>query len=277
MSTSKMSNLLKRTIFGLILVTIVSGSILLSEYSMLGLVMLIYVLGTVELHKLIALKGNTITLFSSLAGILIIGVTYLATAGLIPLYALAVMLIVLLTLAIFIYVIAGKNSYTSVASMFFGGLWIAVSLSLYAALGWQNETGVYDPTMLLIVIILIWVNDIGAFLVGSFIGKNPLAPSISPGKTWEGFISGIVLTMIGGILVYRITLTYSLYHWIILSILISLGATIGDLFESKIKREYGAKDSGNIIPGHGGILDRFDSLFFSAPLVYLVLIITEMI
>ena len=120
--------------------------------------------------------------------------------------------------------------------------------------------------------VLIWTNDSFAYLSGKWLGKHPLASSISPNKTVEGFIGGALVTMAVGLFVIplfspsmdRLTL-------LSMSLITGLGGTIGDLYESKLKRRAGIKDSGNLIPGHGGVLDRLDSFLFVMPLTSLYL------
>lgn len=111
-----------------------------------------------------------------------------------------------------------------------------------------------------------WFSDIGAFFVGRRFGKHSLAKKISPNKTWEGFIGGGISTMVV-LSIYSYLYGLSLYYAIVWALLVAVAAPAGDLFESMMKRFAGIKDSGNILPGHGGILDRFDSLLFAAPLL----------
>lgn len=119
----------------------------------------------------------------------------------------------------------------------------------------------------LAIVLMLWTNDTLAYLVGSFIGKTPFS-KISPKKTVEGTLGGILLT-IGGAGVYGyFSSYYAIEHWIALAVIVAVVGTIGDLFESRLKRMAGIKDSGSIMPGHGGALDRFDSLLFAAPLAY---------
>jgi phosphatidate cytidylyltransferase len=118
---------------------------------------------------------------------------------------------------------------------------------------------------MLTLIVLIWVNDIFAYLSGKIIGRHPLSSSISPGKTIEGFIGGLTFSILSAYIISMFMDNASTLNWMIIGASVSITATIGDLFESKLKREAGVKDSGSIFPGHGGMLDRFDSLLFSAP------------
>ena len=130
----------------------------------------------------------------------------------------------------------------------------------------------FDGLLLLAIFIFIWVNDTGAYLVGSRWGKRRLAPSISPKKSVEGSIGGLILVLLSAV-VLRLLLFPEL-SWLrilLIATVVAIFGTIGDLFESSLKRQAGVKDSGKLIPGHGGILDRIDSLLLAVPAVYLLL------
>lgn len=148
---------------------------------------------------------------------------------------------------------------------FFGLLYISLSLGLFVDLRnrWIEEDYQLNRTVPLLVIFTLWVNDTMAYIVGSLIGKTPLS-SISPKKTWEGTAGGIILAVAVMCLVAHLTERLSVVHTAFISFLAALTGTIGDLFESKLKRMAGVKDSGTLMPGHGGFLDRFDSLLFAA-------------
>jgi phosphatidate cytidylyltransferase len=152
-------------------------------------------------------------------------------------------------------------------------LYIVVPVILFAGLGFPNDEPKYiknhDPVFPCIIIFSIWINDTMAYIVGSLIGKTPLS-KISPKKTWEGTIGGILLSVIT---MTTIAWFYTkMIYWVdmfFISLICAVFGTLGDLYESKLKRMAGVKDSGNILPGHGGMLDRFDSLLFAAPAVWL--------
>jgi phosphatidate cytidylyltransferase len=129
----------------------------------------------------------------------------------------------------------------------------------------------YNHHLVLGVILLIWASDTYAYLVGSTLGKHKLYERISPGKTWEGTIGGGVLTVISSYIVSGWFPEIQFIHWLVIAGIVVVFGTLGDLFESLLKRQAGVKDSGKIMPGHGGILDRFDSLMFVSPFVYLYL------
>ena len=135
-----------------------------------------------------------------------------------------------------------------------------------------NFKGFYDPSIILGFFILIWVNDSFAYIVGKSFGKQKLFYSISPHKTVEGFLGGLLFCCISASIVSRyIDETLTTPNWLIIAIIVSVFGTLGDLIESKLKRESNVKDSGKIIPGHGGILDRLDSIIFASPYIYLYL------
>jgi phosphatidate cytidylyltransferase len=267
-----MNNLLVRTISGIGIILVVLGSILLSQLTFFGLILLIFSLGYYEFRKMFKLKDQ-----GMFYGMLIIGLTAIAllfflltnTLKLNSFIALGMFIIVIMIY----YLINKGSSIKEIAYSLFGLLWIGGSLAFFMALGWINNEKIYIPFLIVILQILIWVNDIGAFLIGSYFGKRPMASSISPGKTWEGFLSGMLLNAIAGFLIFKLSGDHTAAFWIITALIVSLSATAGDLLESKIKREAGIKDTGNLIPGHGGVLDRFDSLLFSAPIYYIVLLI----
>lgn len=129
----------------------------------------------------------------------------------------------------------------------------------------------YNPKIMISIFILIWVNDTFAYIVGKSIGKKKLLERVSPKKTIEGFIGGLLFCVLASCIIskYYIQIKESnMYIWVIIAIIVGVFGTLGDLVESKLKRIAGVKDSGNIMPGHGGVLDRLDSIIFVAPFVF---------
>jgi phosphatidate cytidylyltransferase len=119
--------------------------------------------------------------------------------------------------------------------------------------------------------VLIWINDSFAYLIGSNFGRQKLFESVSPKKTVEGFLGGVFFSAIGSYFIFKYTNNLEFSNWLVISVIISVFGTIGDLIESKYKRQANVKDSGNLMPGHGGLLDRLDSAIFVAPFIYLFL------
>jgi phosphatidate cytidylyltransferase len=151
----------------------------------------------------------------------------------------------------------------------FGLLYISLSLGLLVSLRhyWSEESYRLNVTIPLLVIFTLWINDTMAYIVGSAIGKTPLS-AISPKKTWEGTIGGILLAVLVLCAVAYYTGRLSVLHTAVITTLAAVSGTFGDLFESKLKRLACVKDSGSFMPGHGGFLDRFDSLLFAGPVVW---------
>lgn len=162
---------------------------------------------------------------------------------------------------------------------------IYVTIPILMMIDWGGQTSlivnakirfpmIYSQEIPLGIIFSIWVNDTMAYLVGSLIGKTPLT-KISPKKTWEGTIGGIILCVIAVGFLYPLLVSaftgvnVKSVHWFIIPAICAIFGTLGDLFESKLKRMAGVKDSGNFMPGHGGFLDRFDSLLGATPFVWL--------
>lgn len=150
-----------------------------------------------------------------------------------------------------------------------------VFVSLYTGLGFANLANARDAGLVVVLLALciVWATDIGAYMIGKAIGKHKLAPSVSPNKTIEGSIGGVVCAVLVTCFFmwrYSSIFPYHLIPMILLTIFFSIAGQLGDLVESAYKRHYGVKDSGNILPGHGGILDRFDNLLFVFPIMHLV-------
>tara|TARA_B100000780_G_C21079707_1_gene434747 strand:+ start:550 stop:1194 length:645 start_codon:yes stop_codon:yes gene_type:complete len=129
----------------------------------------------------------------------------------------------------------------------------------------------FDSSPILILFVLTWVFDSFAYIIGSRFGKNRIMPKISPKKSWEGFLGGMVFTVLSVYYINQFFDSFTINFLIILSLIVPFTATAGDFIESYYKREAGVKDSGNLIPGHGGFLDRMDALMISIPVLYLLI------
>ena len=169
----------------------------------------------------------------------------------------------------------------SLGNSLIGQIYIAVPLALAIRLTLEPTSSSsmtqFNGLLLLAIFIFIWVNDTGAYLVGSRWGKRRLAPNISPKKSVEGSIGGLLLVLLSAV-VLRLLLFPEL-SWLrilLIAAVVSIFGTIGDLFESSLKRQAGVKDSGKLIPGHGGILDRIDSFLLAVPAVYLLLAVLDL-
>ncbi len=159
--------------------------------------------------------------------------------------------------------IKGHNSMECLKTSAMSQIYIALSMTML------NHLYFKAPHLLLLCLIFIWINDTGAFCIGSLLGKHRLFERISPKKSWEGFFGGLFFNIIAALIIYcyffDIAADFSIVEWTSFAIAVTIFATMGDLVESSIKRSVGAKDSGHILPGHGGVLDRIDSLLLVTP------------
>lgn len=261
-----MKELLLRTATGILLVVLFIGSIILGPISLAMIMLLVYGLGTRELYKLKSTPIHLPTLLlGSSGGLLILGIYGLLYQDLNPLW-----LFLPLSIWMIGFALSGKGNPGIL--VFF---WIALPLSLFLAIGWFPEES-WKSLLPIATISMVWVNDTFAYVSGSLLGKHPMTLRLSPGKTWEGFVGGLLFTMFAGWLFFHFSGQLSPLMWISLGAITSLFSMAGDLFESGLKRRYKVKDTGSILPGHGGILDRFDSLFFVAPALFLLLLMIHL-
>ena len=146
-------------------------------------------------------------------------------------------------------------------------LYVGLPLSLMSMLVTQHNF--HGVLMVLMLVAMVWINDSGAYIGGSLFGRHKMWPRHSPGKTWEGTAFGVMVTILVAMFAGPLVLpSVAWYHWLAMGLICSVVDTLGDLVESMLKRSVGVKDSGNIMPGHGGFLDRFDSLLIIMPFAY---------
>jgi len=189
----------------------------------------------------------------------------------------------LLCLLVGLAIRRGRNLLRDLSLTFFSLLYISCLLS-YLLLLYSSQSPIHPPSssirsgawLCVIIVITNWLSDMGSYFGGKFFGKKHVFPNISPAKTLEGFVFGFISTLLGGTLL-GILSGLGIFVSLLLSLIIGIFAPLGDLAESAIKRELGIKDFSSILPGHGGILDRFDSLLFSAPASYYLLKLLQII
>lgn len=259
-----MSSFLKRSLSGIIYVALFVSAILYSKESYIILVGLFGLFCIWEFSKMIQLKNPIPYLvFAALAALPFFS---FEKESVIPILLFVALLG---SVQMIFYLYSKRKDYPSslVQRLDLSLRYVVFSLGFLILLPMQN--GVYEGTIVLSLALFIWTNDSFAYLVGKNFGKRKLFESVSPKKTIEGFVGGIVFTIIAGIVISYYFEIFPMIHWIALSLIASVLGTIGDLVESKFKRQANIKDSGNIMPGHGGLLDRLDSLLFVAPFVYL--------
>lgn len=158
------------------------------------------------------------------------------------------------------------SPFNNIAYTFMGVIYVMIPFQFFHALAFVQ--GDFDFHIPLGFLIMLWANDTGAYLSGYFFGRTKLFERHSPKKTWEGFIGGVLIAAVAGFILSRFYIELSWRHWVSVAILIGGFGTLGDLVESMFKRSINVKDSGGILPGHGGLLDRFDGLLIAAPVVF---------
>ncbi|MGN1011307.1 MAG: phosphatidate cytidylyltransferase, partial [Clostridia bacterium] len=169
--------------------------------------------------------------------------------------------------AYMVFFILGKYPLKEIAINFVAVVYLPVTMCTAVLLRSSIEDGMW---FLYLLLIIQWFTDSGAYLLGSAFGRHKLMPKVSPKKSVEGAVGGIIVAVIGAVLLNAFTGLLPIGLMIAAAIIVSIGGQIGDLCESAVKRWAGVKDSGKLIPGHGGILDRFDSMLFASPLLYFI-------
>ena len=165
----------------------------------------------------------------------------------------------------FIYELFSKSvhPFRNVGFLVLGMVYIGAPFALLDFIAF--EKGEFSAIIVFGLLLLTWMNDTGAYIIGSKFGKTPLFPSVSPNKTWEGTLGGIATTFLVAWFFCAVTDQLRLVDWVILALIVSIFGGLGDLVESMLKRSAGVKDSGHLLPGHGGVLDRFDAFIFLLP------------
>lgn len=273
----KIKNVITRSISGAVYVGVLVGAVLSGEIWIVLLTCLLAMLGVYEFISMTSEgKFPRFATLLDIAAAVILQVAAGASASESPKsFATLMMVYMMLIVARIVTQLYAehRNPVNSLSRSLMAQVYIAVPLAILIII-----RNIFGAHLTLALLIFIWVNDTGAFCVGSLMGRNKLFERISPKKTWEGFWGGMLFCVIAAFVMrgafpqYYDMMSYG--DMCRLGILVSIFATLGDLVESMIKRTCGVKDSGKIIPGHGGILDRIDSLLLVAPvaLIYLILV-----
>lgn len=273
----------KRTLFGLLFVIVVLGSIIAGGFSAALMLLLVVLLSSSEMANLFPHEQDK-SLKDVVGCCSVMLYVFLAffSGNMDSMEGRIFVVPIFFNIPLLIALFSKKHDYVSiVGASWLSMVFIAMPCGIMTMFYNEQIIGVDRGWLLLIfVFVLIWVNDIFAYLTGSAIGRHKLSPRISPKKTIEGSIGGMVFTMLLAYLINRFVLNAYFFdnymsdiEVLFLALGIVLFGTLGDLTESMIKRHAGVKDSGNIIPGHGGMLDRFDATFMAMPFAFIYLIL----
>lgn len=276
------NSFIKRSISGFIFVLILVSGIFFSQYSFLLLFAIISLIAMNEFNTLFkSYIDKTFKFLISIFHILILIFFIINKAnfdkyGSLYFYS-GLSFILILANITFLVTNLFKTKHANLQAphiAIFNLLYICIPFILFMDIAFIN--GTYSPFIIFTIILLIWTNDTGAYIVGRLIGRKALFKSVSPNKTREGFIGGLLTTLISILLLYYLfnkeLEIIGKFAWITIGLIVSILGAIGDLIESKLKRFLQVKDSGNILPGHGGLLDRFDALLIVAPIIKIYLI-----
>lgn len=276
--------MIQRTITGIIFTAVMLGGVFGGTYTFLALFTLITAGCLWEFTGLVfqndpsdRLRRLAGTIWGVLVYLLIAGSGLGLLNGAFSFYGLVLIILtapVFLTLELFLH---PERPFERAGYYLTALLYISLPFSLLAYLsmpaGEFFNTGAYDPLRVFGLLLLIWSNDSWAYIFGSKFGKNKLYERISPGKTWEGFIGGGILALLTAWGLSFLITSFSPAQWLKLATVAVVFGTIGDLVESMLKRSLQIKDSGSLLPGHGGLLDRFDAFVFAIPFYWLALVI----
>lgn len=265
----KLPNFIVRVLAGAVFVAVLLVGILINQYVFLGVFSIFTALALVEFYGLMnkAAKVSLSCIMGTVSGVVLFIASFLYLSGTVQSFLIYVPYIVLIQL-IFIGELYRKreDAVKSLAYFSLGQLYVALPFALTNALAFSFSLS-YTWVYILAVLVLIWVNDSFAYLTGMTFGKHRLFERISPKKSWEGFFGGAAFAIAASVGIYFFTQLHSIPLWIGFALIVVGFGTLGDLIESLMKRTLEVKDSGNMIPGHGGMLDRFDSTIFAIPAV----------
>jgi phosphatidate cytidylyltransferase len=261
------SNLSQRVLTAAIAVPILLGLIYYSGLSFFLLFLAISILTQLEFYKLLKLSHNSpLRYYGTVLGAALVSLTYLEQSSSIPFnsyYILSPLLAVVFFIKL--YHPADDKPFRNIAYTFLGVIYVAIPFALIVVLAYI--TGQYSWQLVMGCLFVLWASDSGAYFAGSKFGKTKLFERVSPKKSWEGFAGGLAAALLVAFVLGRYFTDIPAWQWLVIAIIIVVAGTYGDLVESLFKRSIKIKDSGSILPGHGGFLDRFDGLLLSLPFI----------
>ncbi len=265
---NKYSNLGQRAITSVLGAGVILTALVFSDWTYFLIFALILGASQMEFYKLSGLDGMLpLKSFGTILGLLIFALTFMVEKERLPHeYLYLIFPLVSLTFFIKLYKKTDKKPFTGVAYTYLGIFYVAVPFSLLN-LAVFSVDAVYHYEILVGCILILWASDTGAYFAGTRFGKTKLFERVSPKKSWEGFIGGAFSALIVAFVISNYFLVLDDWKWLVIAGIIIIAGTYGDLIESLFKRSIEIKDSGSVLPGHGGFMDRFDGLLLSAPFI----------
>lgn len=265
-----MNNFLLRTVTGILFVLLIASALIWNQWSFLCVYLIILIMCLWEFYCLLEKAGIQP---HKLMG-MFYGITIFILSFYIAKYNTPDIIILIVPILFIDFIVAffrkSVNPFTDVAYTLLGIFYIAVPFSMMNYIAFYADN-TFTHQLILGYMLLIWSNDTFAYIIGSKFGKHKMFERISPKKTWEGTTGGAILCMVTVFVVEILFQYLTVYEWIGIAIIVVAAGTTGDLLESLLKRSLKIKDSGSLLPGHGGLLDRFDSFLFATPFICLYL------
>lgn len=270
-----MNNFWQRLITGAVFVLVLSLTILQGVIASSALFFLAALIGTAEyLNILDKGKKASPSKFMTFLCVSVVHVLFFLVATDLAEVKVLLAAVPVLFIQVLVELFRDKaDGFNRIALAVFGTIWVGLPFALLPFIG--TIGGTYTGWIVLGFFFLLWINDTGAYLSGRSLGKHKLAPKISPGKTIEGFIGGVILALVLAYFLPEITGQLTVMRWTVIALIIAVFSNAGDLVESMLKRSCGVKDSGKILPGHGGILDRFDGILLAVPVILAYLLLSN--
>ena len=264
-----MSNLVKRIIFGLLGGALLIFLITFSHYSFICFVCVLSILAFDEVYGLFGGKKDLTYVISQIINTSSLLIIYLNQENNLDIKYLLIAACLLFLIPIVKLFQKNDRVVQDWSHLIFSFFYTTFPFALFVSIAYFNSS--YEANIVLGILFLIWANDTAAYFAGKALGKTKLFERISPKKTWEGSIGGLAGSMIVAYFLGKYFIQLEVYQWMSIAVITTVIGSIGDLVESMIKRNLDIKDSGSLIPGHGGILDRFDALLLAMPFIFIFL------
>lgn len=262
-----------RTVWGFLYVVVLLGAILLGSYTFAALFLILSVFVLREFYSLCSIAGFSPQVYPGLiAGAAIFMISFFVAKQTLTYKAFDYVIPFIYAIPVYELFRNKENTIANIALTVFGIVFVTIPFSMLNFLAFPEFEGfnVYNYGLLISLFVLVWAGDSGAYIFGVRFGRHKLFERISPKKSWEGLFGGVLTAIATAWILNYVFPQYNIVLLIVMAIVVVISGTLGDLVESMLKRSIGIKDSGRFMPGHGGLLDRFDSILLASPVIYFV-------